>query len=61
MARYFAKGLKNLHPPEILFDSDEESGSPEDIEIENTQEREAWDCFLEYVNDLEPLVDTTQM
>ena len=61
-SRHYAEGLKDLRPPDSLLRPQEEDEVRQDsLEIENSQEREMFDYFLQAVEELEPLVDTTQM
>ncbi len=62
-SRYFADGIQDLKPPDCLTKapSDDDEDLPASLEIENTQEREMYDYFLEEVERLEPLVDITQL
>ncbi len=62
--RHYAEGIKNFKPPDcVLADGrdDEDESSESTPEIENSQEREMMDYFLQAVDELEPLVDVTQM
>ena len=61
-SRHYAEGLKDLMPPDaLLWPRDEGDVQQDTPEIENSQEREMIDYFLQAVEELEPLVDTTQM
>ncbi len=62
-SRYYTDGIKDFNPPDsvLLADRDEDEPFECTPEIENSQEREMIDYFLQAVDELEPLVDLTQM
>ena len=61
-SRHYVDGLKDFRPPDCLSDGrDDDEPFECTPEIENSQEREMIDYFLQAVDELEPLVDLTQM
>ena len=62
-SRYYTDGIKDFNPPDnvLLGDHDEDEPFECTPEIENSQEREMIDYFLQAVDEVEPLVDLTQM
>ena len=63
-SRHYADGIQDFRPPDrVLSDDRDDEDEPLDCtpEIENSQEKEMIDYVLQAVDELEPLVDLTQM
>ena len=61
---YVLFGKTHLTPPYSVLNEDASQMDSDDVcdesEHEGTQEREVWDYFQTHIDDLEPLVDTSQ-